>query len=553
MLRLWNWPTFPTRSEASRYLSDARVQSSLHTNPEFPSLTHVYPTLVNWSQVKRHLLVPRASLLASRPLRSHPPLPESECTPSLLQPVINSLHLPFHAVCSDDSVENTLRYLFFHMRCGIYVMIANGRVEMFVPFVNMHYVNNWAPRLQQSTDVSAYLTIKRKMCREFVMPDVTQWWANGNILCNSPSPNVWGDAMLCHLKHMLDETCKSGRVHDVEFFINKRDFPHLRADYTEVYDFLFDERKRPVEAQRFATLAPIFSFYTAPAFADLPLPCVEDWERACNVVFLPDCRDTFTSENWRQKVDAIPWSEKVETAVFRGSATGAGVTVDDNQRLHIALLSHCWSLDPAKRDLLDAGITSWNMRDKKQFGKPIALLNPRSFPFGRVAPIPLNQQARFKYVVYIDGHCAANRYGALCSMGSVILKVASRTEACNLFFFPLLQPYVDHVPVAADLSDLETQIRWCREHDAECAAIAAAAKTLHDTYLCKPAICAYMRTTLNMIAERPHVHAAAPSWPSLPLFSEHDVDFQKTPLHSSIPPVRRAIRHRAAKIHSHHL
>ena len=50
-------------------------------------------------------------------------------------------------------------------------------------------------------------------------------------------------------------------------------------------------------------------------------------------------------------------------------------------------------------------------------------------------------------------------------LGSVILKVAPRQVADRMWYFDLLEPYVDHVPVKADLSDLEDQIRWCRNND----------------------------------------------------------------------------------------
>ena len=50
-------------------------------------------------------------------------------------------------------------------------------------------------------------------------------------------------------------------------------------------------------------------------------------------------------------------------------------------------------------------------------------------------------------------------------LGSVILKVAPRQVADRMWYFDLLEPYVDHVPVKADLSDLEDQIRWCRKND----------------------------------------------------------------------------------------
>ena len=44
--------------------------------------------------------------------------------------------------------------------------------------------------------------------------------------------------------------------------------------------------------------------------------------------------------------------------------------------------------------------------------------------------------------------------------------------ADQMWYFPLLRPWVDHVPIAADLSDLAEKIKWCREHDDECRQIA---------------------------------------------------------------------------------
>ncbi len=41
-----------------------------------------------------------------------------------------------------------------------------------------------------------------------------------------------------------------------------------------------------------------------------------------------------------------------------------------------------------------------------------------------------------------------------------------------MWYFPVLKPWVDHVPVKADLSDLAEKIRWCRENDVECRKIA---------------------------------------------------------------------------------
>ncbi len=43
---------------------------------------------------------------------------------------------------------NTLRYLFEHMRCGIFVKIRAGQLVMFVPFANDAYTNTWAGEME---------------------------------------------------------------------------------------------------------------------------------------------------------------------------------------------------------------------------------------------------------------------------------------------------------------------------------------------------------------------------------------------------------------------
>jgi hypothetical protein len=40
---------------------------------------------------------------------------------------------------------------------------------------------------------------------------------------------VWGDFFLCQLKEMLSALCAERRVADCEFFLNKRDYPHLKV------------------------------------------------------------------------------------------------------------------------------------------------------------------------------------------------------------------------------------------------------------------------------------------------------------------------------------
>jgi Tfp pilus assembly major pilin PilA len=98
-------------------------------------------------------------------------------------------------------------------------------------------------------------------------------------------------------------------------------------------------------------------------------------------------------------------------------------------------------------------------------------------------------------------------------LGSVILKVAPRQVADRMWYFPLLQPYVDHVPVKEDLSDLEEKIRWCRQNDDKCRDIAANCLKLYEKYVARSGLLDYVEMVTKHIARR---QIDAPKWWSPP-------------------------------------
>ena len=100
----------------------------------------------------------------------------------------------------------------------------------------------------------------------------------------------------------------------------------------------------------------------------------------------------------------------------------------------VAHLAHAWKDDPEKggeEPYVDAAIVGWNMRDKKTAEGPMTLLRPDNLDFdaGKKYFTPIFEQSKYKYLIYVDGHCAACRYGFMMRLGSVILKV--RTSDLN--------------------------------------------------------------------------------------------------------------------------
>jgi len=243
-----------------------------------------------------------------------------------------------------------------------------------------------------------------------------------------------------------------------------------------------------------------------------PLPA------AAGQVFPPGGTDLRSAA--KRKSHEYAWEKRQATAFFRGQPTGPGTDADTNQRIRLATLSAQWASKPEYADgnavdgaqYLDAGVVGWSARDRKQQGRPMTFIKPATLGISKVERVEMYKQMRYKYHVYVDGHCAAMRYASMMPLGAVILRVASVTKADSMWFFPLLRPYDihaatpdplgDHIMVAADLSDLADVITWCKTHDAECARVASNSKALYDRLISKDGQLDYMQLVLHEIAAR---------------------------------------------------
>jgi hypothetical protein len=235
-------------------------------------------------------------------------------------------------------------------------------------------------------------------------------------------------------------------------------------------------------------------------------------------VFPPNAVDLRSARN--RASNGVPWGERRATAFFRGNSTGPGTTPETNQRLRLAALSQAWRTQPAFADgnavdgvrFLDAGIVNYNMRDRKMQGAPMTFIKPDALRVDKVERVPMYAQMRYKYHLYVEGHCAAMRYASMLPLGAVILKVASVSKADSMWFFPLLRPYDhradapdplgDHVPVAADLSDLADVLTWCKTHDDACRAIVANASALYERVVSLEGQLDYLQLLTHEVASR---------------------------------------------------
>lgn len=218
-------PRFETKEEALEFMINYNKHNG-GSNPEFPHLQHIFTMLIGWEQIESILLpnikrareeqsfakpVPRNYGNDPDPTSSN--IYENSETSEVMQTVAERLDVPFHKCTTQASVMNTLKYLFYHMKCGIYVMIRNGKLRIFAPFVNVEYRNVWSKNLRIEGDgtLDSYYSQKAGLYREEqIEPDLSKWWANGNIICNEltkfedkTKSQHWGDHFLSPLRFVI--------------------------------------------------------------------------------------------------------------------------------------------------------------------------------------------------------------------------------------------------------------------------------------------------------------------------------------------------------------
>ena len=130
--------------------------------------------------------------------------------------------------------------MFDKYKKGIFISIRDNQLDVFLPFSNVNYRNQWTEFADFSIP-EAIECIKKshKGPRTFnpksVNTYIDQWYCN-NSLVRFEYPIKEGDSGLQQIADMFTELCKNREIPDVDFFVNKRDFPMLKLDHTESYE-----------------------------------------------------------------------------------------------------------------------------------------------------------------------------------------------------------------------------------------------------------------------------------------------------------------------------
>ncbi len=375
-----------------------------------------------------------------------------------------------------EKTLNTFNYMFDVVKKGIYVHIENSIIKVYLPFSNVNYKNSFGnllvpppgykkgqilKNLLKDTKNSAhrknledtirslwnmspiaafdlennYLVLTRKDLT--IEPDPYKWYSNDHIFRNTihtgdSSLNGLfdeGDKSVANFLELLSEVCMNYTISDASFFINSRDYPVLKKDGTMPYDSIYNSSRNEkiIDSKN---IGPIFSQSITNKFSDFLIPDEDDIINCLKFISTDDKRP-FNNNGLTTN-----FNEKIDKAVFRGSATGAGITLESNKRIQIAYYSKLYP------DFIDAGLTGLNRRLKKDptlsycdfidenltvktkryDGKMGISMEIKSLLSSKLSDI---EMSKYKYIIDIEGHTAAFRLGRTFSYGSVILKVDS--------------------------------------------------------------------------------------------------------------------------------
>lgn len=382
-----------------------------------------------------------------------------------------------YRITLNDS-RNTFQYIFRKFKKGIFIQIRNNKIANFAPFSNVFFTNEWHDRIKIPNELTKNLNI---------LP-VTHWYTNNGIF-RYENPCNETDTGICQMKNMFETLCNQypNEIPDIDFFVNRRDFPILKTDFTEPYNNIYDSHDFPLVSHKYEKYCPVLSSCTVDGFADIPIPTMDDWTRVLakeNRYFASTKRTIATSD-----IFTTPWDKKKPRVVFRGSNTGIGSTIETNIRLK---LCHEFQSHP----YFNVGISSWSDRYRKEMGNE-NVLYPNKYENLTSSPLSLEEQSTYKYIVHVEGHVQAFRLSIEMAMQSVILLVDSKYK---LWYQDKMIPWFHYVPVSSDLSDLLERVQWCMDNDNEAKNIAKNARIFYEKYLCKENCLSYLKNLVRKIA-----------------------------------------------------
>lgn len=271
-----------------------------------------------------------------------------------------------------------------------------------------------------------------------------------------------------------------------------RQLTHLMQNQFDVYILVSDTLYvSNVAKEEFSTFLKHVPFLRGDWLEDDPV--------SCNSIAIPDPLLLAASYGTElggiiQRASKIPFSQRTEVVKWRGRLTGPAYPDIDNYRTfnRYNLLNYA----AIHSDVIDARLTHYDNLPKTASGD--ALRNHLTKRFGSLQPsLPPEAFVQYKYLLSADGVASTwKRVATILWTGSVLLM----QHRWKQFFYPGLSPWVDHVPICNDFSDLREKFDWLQGNSDQAAAIGKAGLAFAESALTTDAIQSYFLNVLDKCA-----------------------------------------------------
>ena len=461
-------------------------------------------------QAKNHIFerIQDASLFIrdnyGSPVRKH--IRRENTTPTVVRDMVTQkLSSQYYEKNNIVSVINTLKYMYYRHKKLIYVSIRQNHVKIFMQVINRGFRNPLANFMQLDYTTEKYINEnyreKKKLNPDFEPPNIKfnnpSTWAVQNCLIGNVmqldmkrSDGYEVDYFFTEMQKFFELVCRCRSIPDADFFLNVHDQIILHKHMIVPYKNIVGDRKIPITEYRGKKLTPILSFSSGDDYIDLPMVFPDDIQKLYKSYFIPKCSGKTDITKF-----AMIWSEKKPTAVFRGSATGCGFTVENNPRLRLIYLARKWATHD--ESMFDVALVGGDM---VRFKKHASDKYVRYYIERRVKQEPENMmnlvdQSGYKYLLYLEGNVLAYRLSGMFSMGSVVIYVESEYKP---WYYDLLVDRENCVK-CLKVDELFKTITWCRDNDDKCEQIAKAGGKLYKEHFTKKGLLDYTATLLRAI------------------------------------------------------
>jgi hypothetical protein len=214
-----------------------------------------------------------------------------------------------------------------------------------------------------------------------------------------------------------------------------------------------------------------YAFCTAPGYVDVPVPdfvfC--RWPEVGIDDFDETCRDVAAAGVHQAELDAVGWIGNIQSHPVRGVLYRLG-------REH--------------PDLLDIHRVEWVR---------VASRTQLSSAAGNALSLP-EQARRWGALIDVEGGAYSGRLKVLLHSGRPVLV---QDRPWREWYWDRLVPWVNHIPVKRDLSDLVSRAQWVKDNREEATRIGQAGQQLARNLLTRPSAVEQWARTLSDAAQTP--------------------------------------------------